>query len=121
MTHWTRQQFLKTSLAAGAASLLAPRRALAAGAGRSPNNEVRIAIVGCGGRGSGHIKWFGSVPGTRVVALCDVDSTHLDAQVQKLAQENKKVTAYRDYRKLLEAPDIDAVVIATPNHWHALM
>ena len=58
--------------------------------------------------------------GVRVVALCDVDQAILDAEVQRLAQRGQKVHAFRDFRKLLERNDIDAVSLVTPNHWHAL-
>jgi predicted dehydrogenase len=56
-----------------------------------------------------------------IAALCDVDSQVLAKRTQELAKNKLKPTGYTDYRKVLENPDIDAVVIATPNHWHALM
>lgn len=122
MTPWTRKDFLKASLLTGGAALLAPRRAVAATASGSPNGDVRLAIVGCGGKGMGHIRAFGKIPGARIVALCEPDSTRLAAAVQRCDEElNLKVRTYRDYRKLLEDDSIDAVVIVTPNHWHSLM
>ncbi|MBI5382493.1 MAG: Gfo/Idh/MocA family oxidoreductase [Opitutae bacterium] len=123
MRTWTRKDFLKASLLTGSAALLT-RSALGAPAvvaPGSPNGDVRVAVVGFNGKGAQHIKTFGDVPGVRVVALCDVDSDVLAAQVKKFADRGQKVAAYRDYRELLNDKSIDAVVIATPNHWHALM
>jgi Predicted dehydrogenases and related proteins len=132
MATWTRKQFLKNSLIAGGGALLASGCATsrdASGAVAAPavarrgsaNGDVRIAVVGLNGKGRGHVKNFMEVPGVRVVALCDADSQVLNKQVQQLAAKGEKVTAYTDFRKLLEDDSIDAVSIATPNHWHALM
>jgi predicted dehydrogenase len=121
MKHWTRRDFLKTSLFTAGAMTLARNSATAAVSGGSPNGDIRVAIVGFRGKGAHHIRMFGDIPGVQLATLCDVDSTVLDAQVRKFAAKDKKVAAYRDYRKLLEDKTIDAVVIATPNHWHSLM
>jgi hypothetical protein len=60
------------------------------------------------------------VAGARIVALCDVDQTVLGHELQPFKDRGESVAAYRDIRKLLENPSIDAVLVATPNHWHAL-
>ena len=85
------------------------------------NNDIRIAIVGLRKKGIEHIDIFSRIPGVRIVALCDVDTTFIDLEVGKFKARNQKITTYVDYRKLLEDKDIDAVVIVTPDHWHALM
>lgn len=85
------------------------------------NDAVRIAIVGIGRKGPQHIQIFREVPGVRIVALCDADTEHLAAGEALFRSRNETVQTYVDYRKLLEDPGIDAVVIATPDHWHALM
>ena len=85
------------------------------------NNDIRIAIVGLRKKGIEHIDIFRRVPGVRIVALCDVDTTFIDLEAAKFKDRNQKVTTYVDYRKLLDDRDIDAVVIVTPDHWHALM
>jgi len=82
------------------------------------NEQVNIGVIGCGGRGRGHVAWAEKSGGT-VVAVCDVD-THRMEQGAKRARNSEKVKRYQDLRKLLADSDIDAVVIATPNHWHAL-
>ena len=88
---------------------------------RGANEDIRIAIVGLRKKGIEHIDIFGKVPGVRIVALCDVDTEFLDLEAKKFEDRRQKVARYIDYRKLLDNRDIDAVVIAVPDHWHALM
>jgi len=86
------------------------------------NDRVRVAICGVRGRGNDHIHGFSRVPGTEIAALCDVDenvSNHRLADIEKLGLPKPK--SYVDVRKLLEDKEIDAISIAAPNHWHALM
>jgi len=64
---------------------------------------------------------FRKIPGVRVVALCDVDSANLGPEVEQFQKRKEKVAAYADVRKLLESKDVDAIVVTTPNHWHALV
>src|SRR5437870_10439060 len=87
-----------------------------------PHDRVRVAICGVRGRGNDHIHGFSRVPGTEIAALCDVDENVLNRRlgdIEKLGLPKPK--SYVDIRKLLEDKDIDAVSIATPNHWHSLM
>jgi predicted dehydrogenase len=90
---------------------------------------VRLAIVGLGGidvpgsvggRGRQLIDAFRKVPGARITALCDADQAILNHGVQIMKKTGSAVTAYTDIRRLLEDRNVDAVVVATPNHWHAL-
>ena len=116
MKSLTRRTFLKSSLLGGAAATLAPySRVLGA------NDDIRVAVVGFRSQGSNHIKWFGNIPGVRVVALCDADRNLIDREVGKLKERNQKVDTYVDVRKLLEDKNIDAIITATPNHWHSLI
>jgi len=85
------------------------------------NDDIRVAVVGVRGRGGDLINEFSKVPGVRIVALCDADSKVLENRVKQLADRNRKVASFADVRKLLEDKTIDAVVTATPNHWHALL
>src|SRR5271163_3981460 len=113
-----RRDFLKTTgkaITAGAAALALGGKILGA------NDRVRVAVCGVRGRGVDHIHGFAHVPGAELVALCDVDESVLNERlgdVQKLGLPKPK--GYGDIRKLLEDKDIDAVSIATPNHWHSL-
>ena len=84
------------------------------------NNDLRVAVAGFRGHGRTHIRNYLNMPGVRVVALCDVDQAILDREVSRFHKLGQQVTAYRDLRRLLERQDIDAVSVATPNHWHAL-
>jgi len=85
------------------------------------NERVNVAIVGVGGRGRDHITSYVKVPGARIAALCDVNTAQTErgsVMVEKAMGEKPKI--YQDLRKLYDDKDIDAVSIATPNHWHAL-
>ena len=114
---------MKRSISATAGSYLA----LSSHAGlmssvRGANNEVRVAVAGIRSRGGGHIKNFQKLDGVKVVALCDPDSKVLGDWVKKCKNDyGTSVTGYADIRELLERKDVDALVIATPNHWHSLM
>jgi predicted dehydrogenase len=114
-----RREFLKTTgkaVSLGAATLALGGRILGA------NDRVRVAICGVRGRGNDHIHGFTRVPGTEIAALCDVDenvSSQRLTQIEKLGLSRPK--SYVDVRKLLEDKNIDAISIATPNHWHSLM
>ena len=112
MSRQTRRMFLGHVAAAG----LAPFSIQAQSP--SPNDTIGVAVVGIGRKGPQHIKMFDEIPGVRVVALCDCDTRHLELGV---AAAKGPVKTFTDYRKLLEHPGIDAVVIVTPDHWHALM
>jgi len=83
---------------------------------------VRVAVVGIGGRARDHIAGLIREPNVEIVALCDIDDSHLDkGQKQIAAADQKAPKNYRDVRKLLEDKSIDAITIAAPNHWHTLM
>ncbi len=79
-----------------------------------------VAVIGFNSRGQDHLKGMQKLKGVRVVALCDVDSAVLGREVKKFQDANRPVTGYQDIRRLLEDKDIDAITIATPNHWHSL-
>jgi predicted dehydrogenase len=113
-----RREFLKTT---GKAATVAAASLALGGKILGANDRVRVAICGTRGRGVDHIRGFAKVPKAQIVALCDVDENVLNqrlADVEKLGIPKPK--SYTDLRKLLEDKDIDAVSIATPNHWHSL-
>jgi predicted dehydrogenase len=87
---------------------------------RGANDDIRVACVGIKGRGGSHIKAFDNIPGVRVAALCDVDRNVLAGRAKPFKDANKPVDTYVDIRKLLEDKNIDAISIATTNHWHSL-
>jgi hypothetical protein len=107
---YSRREFLKTT-ATGLAMLGPAGRTLGA------NDEVRVAVLGLGGKGGQHAGVFSKLPGARLAALCDVDPKRLAEHGKRFAE----VFSATDPRKILERKDVDAVVIATPDHWHALL
>jgi len=111
-----RRDFLKQSALATAGFALLPSLLKAA-----PSDKVRIAHIGLGGMGNQHLDWFARLPQVDIVALCDLDEDHLNGTFKKLQAivPDSKAQLYGDFRKLLERKDIDAVTVATPDHWHA--
>lgn len=109
----SRRQFVKTSaLAVGSVSLASVLPAAAFGA----NDRIRIGVIGCGGQGTGHVASLvkrSSEDNVSVVAVSDVYQRRVTR-----AKDICHGDGYLDYRKLLERKDIDAVLIATPDHWH---
>jgi len=94
-----------------------------------PSDVVRLAVVGLGsttavggvgGRGHQLIPRLREIPGARIVALCDVDQAHLDRETRPFKDRGEEVATHVDLRRVLDDKTIDAVVIAVPNHWHAL-
>lgn len=116
-----RRSFLKTAsvaLGAGLATRLTPSTwAKPLGA----NDDVRVAVIGINSKGSEHIKQLLDLPGVRIVALCDVDPLVLWREVAGLKEQQINVFAATDAREIFDRNDVDAVVIATSNHWHALL
>ncbi len=84
------------------------------------NTDVRVAVIGFRGQGGSHITAYSKMEGARMTALCDVDANVLRRGAQSLSDKDIKVAEFTDIRRLLESKDVDAVSIATPNHWHAL-
>ncbi len=114
MTDFNRRDFLKrTALGAAAISFSMPAWSRAQGA----NSDIRVAQIGFNSQGAGHIQTLRKIKGVRLVALCDPDRKLLEAKKQELGGG---VAAYTDIRQLLDSKEVDAVSIATPNHWHAL-
>ncbi|HEX4168779.1 MAG TPA: Gfo/Idh/MocA family oxidoreductase [Bryobacteraceae bacterium] len=114
-----RRTFLKAGGAAAASLMTAASAKRVLGA----NDRVRIAVIGVRGRGWDHVKGYHTIPGVEIAAFCDIDENNVleprlrDAEAMGIA----KPKSYIDVRKLLEDKEIDAVSIATPNHWHSLM
>jgi predicted dehydrogenase len=116
MSGVNRRTFL-ASAGSGAAALAlgSPARAL------GPNDQIRMAVIGFHGRGNSHIGAFGKSKQTTVATLCDIDSRLFKAHEAMVeALEGKKPECVQDLRRVLDDKNIDAVSIATPNHWHSL-
>jgi len=88
------------------------------------SDQINIGVIGINGMGWSDLNAALKVPGVNLVALCDSDANVLDKRMGELKAMNvdmAKVKRYKDYRALLDRKDIDAVIIGTPDHWHALM
>ncbi len=89
----------------------------------SPSDQLNIGVIGINGMGWANLTAALKIPGVNLVALCDIDKNVLDkrmGELSKLKVDAAKVKTYGDYRQMLDRKDIDAVIIATPDHWHAL-
>jgi predicted dehydrogenase len=105
-------------MAVGAGLAMATPGSRALGA----NDDIRLAVVGVGGQGSGHMRYFGEIPGVRLVAICDADRSHVERRAAGFERDQGvKLKTYLDVRKLLDDKEIDVITSATPNHWHALV
>jgi len=114
MKKQSRRRFMKQSVLAGAAVCLPLARV------RGANDDIRVAVIGLHNQGANHVNWFRNLAGVRVVALCDPDQSVLDRELAKFAERNETTQCRRDLRRVFDDKDIDAVIIAAPNHWHAL-
>ena len=123
MNQSTRRQILK---AAGAATIYAGfgtnSLTLMASPLESEADDVRLAVIGLGTRGGQHVEEFSACKGVKLVAFCDVDQNRVNKAADEFEKASGgKVERFTDYRELLKSDAIDAVTIATPNHWHSLM
>ena len=106
----TRRDFLEVSALGGAAVSIAQAQRV------SPNDKIRVGCIGIGNMGLGDVKTAVTVPGVEFVAAADIYEGRLTNAKERFG---KQIFTTRDYRELLARPDIDAVIIATPDHWHA--
>src|SRR2546427_11607051 len=120
LSHLNRREFLRRGVLGVGAGVALPNLFLNktfAASGENPSEFVRIGVIGTGGQGVANMRAIMK----NVVAVCDGDKKHAQsaaAQVEKSGAQ--KPAGFSDYRKLLEDKSIDAVLIATPDHWHAL-
>jgi len=124
----TRRNFLQNSatlLAGGSLISALDNKAFAIFKNRiSPADQVNIGAIGIKGMGWSNVKSAIKIPGVNIVALCDVDKNVLDerlAELGKLGKDTAAIKTYGNYKELLDNKDVDAVIIGTPDHWHALI
>lgn len=88
----------------------------------APSDRMRVGIIGLN-RGARIMNWMNELPDIDIVAICDVDQVRLDKTQKSFTSlnQNAKLATYTDFRPLLDRKDIDAIVCATPDHWHALI
>jgi predicted dehydrogenase len=113
-----RRDFMKSSAGAAATGALGFNVTNYAGA---PSDTVRVAVVGLRGQGGAHTSNYLKMANVEIAALCDVDDAQFQKHLSQIEKAGKpKPKIFKDIRKLLEDKNIDAVSIATPNHWHSL-
>jgi len=127
----SRRGFLKSAVgvaAVAAVPTIVPARALGRGAA-PPSEQLALGMIGVGNQGTNHLNHFLGRDDARILAICDVDAKKLDAACKKVDEKYGVVkgkrqagcTGYNEFEKLLARDDIDAVVIAVPDHWHAIV
>lgn len=113
-TNSSRRDFIKKSLIGAAAFSIVPRHVLGGKGYLAPSDHLTKGVIGVGSMGRGHFKYAG----TKTVAICDVDTRHLELAQKALGGGVKE---YHDFRDLIQDPSVDIVHIATPPHWHGIM
>jgi len=124
----SRRDFLQKSAILAGSGLLTqalPNQAFAIFKNRvAPSDQLNIGSIGINGMGWTDTLSALKIPGVNLVAVCDVDKNVMDRRMNDLAKMNydtSKVRRYDDYRQLLDQKDVDAVIVGTPDHWHALI
>ena len=126
----SRRAFLKKSGAAAVALTIIPRHVLGGQGYIPPSEKINIGFIGTGKLANGYYNNFTKLPEAQVIAACDINSSklaHFKTQVDAYYAKAKSNPGYNDcitypdYRDLLANKDIDAVVVATPDHWHAII
>ena len=122
MSNMSRRSFLArctrsactTGVATSAFTVLAPQA-------RGANDRVVVAVVGNGGQGRNHARSFARMPDATTAAVCDVDARRVAKAAKDATHEGRSPRTFGDFRRILDDKSIDAVAIATPDHWHALI
>ncbi|HWL10048.1 MAG TPA: Gfo/Idh/MocA family oxidoreductase [Planctomicrobium sp.] len=117
----TRRYFLKSAAALSAAASLRSETFAQPSASSSPNEKFGVAVVGTGGRGSGHISDLLNHKDVDLKYVCDADLQQAERAAKNIQAKGAPAPQVeRDYRRILDDPSIDVISIATPNHWHSL-
>ena len=120
--HLTRRRFVQASASLAAAPYFVPASALGRDGNPAPSERITLGVIGLGGQGKGNMNQFLGFDDCQVVAVCDVDAQRVQEAAHAVHKKygNADCKQYADFRELTARPDIDAVVISTPDHWHAL-
>lgn len=124
---WSRRDFLRNASVAAAGVIGFPSwvspTALGRERGVSAGNRITVGCVGMGWQGGSNLGAFLAEPDAQVVAVCDIDRNHLEEARRRVNNHyrNQDCKCYTDYRQMMADPSIDAVMLALPDHWHALV
>lgn len=119
----SRRHFIRTTAQVAGGTFMGslPHLLSARPTGLAPSDQVNVGLIGCNNRGFHVLQNHLRVPGVNAVALCDIDANVLQKRAGEITSaQGKPPATYADFRRLLEHPDLDAVIIGTPDHWHAL-
>jgi predicted dehydrogenase len=128
--NFTRREFLKVAAAGMAAPVVIPASVLGSDARPAPSDRIVVGLIGAGGMGNSHLRSLLGRGEVQVAAICDVDKKKRESAKESVEERYAKqaqggtykgCAAYNDFRELLDRDDIDAIVVATPDHWHALI
>ena len=115
-----RRQFLKTTALAGLGMGLSGSKISTISGLNAPSNKIVVAVMGVNGRGRALADSFARLDGSEVAYICDVDENAIDKSIKSASNHQDKMPmGEKDFRRVLESDDIDALVIAAPDHWHA--
>ena len=126
----SRRKFLKKSALATVALTIIPRHVLGGKGYIPPSDKINIGFIGTGRQANGYFENFAKLPEAQIIAACDINSkklAHFKSEVDAFYSDAKSKPGYSDcktyseYRDLLANQDMDAVVVATPDHWHAII
>lgn len=117
----SRRRFIRNSGSLLAGAALSPLVAGKLRGGVSPNDQLHVALIGCKGMGMYNLTDHLKQPGVSCIALCDVDNNILQERAKTVKELTGKTPAlYSDYRRVIDDPQVDIVIIGTPDHWHCL-
>jgi predicted dehydrogenase len=121
--NFNRRQFLKTTGAALILPAIMPSSVFGGDGTTAPSNRVNLGVIGMGWQGPSNTQSFLAETDCQVIAACDLDANHLQDALNMVNDhyQTKDCKGYHDYRELLARSDIDAVMIAVPDHWHELV
>src|SRR5689334_6394131 len=121
MSDIDRRDFVKQTTLTGL-GVLASRKVSGLNQGsRSPNEKVRVAVIGVNGRGIVHVKNFSTLPNSEVAYICDVDANVIGKALDAAKGQARAPKTERDFRRILDDKSVDAISIAAPDHWHTPM
>ncbi len=117
----SRRRFLSQAATAAAAVWFHPAQAQVSSGVIGANERIRVGLIGCGGMGRGDLATFLKYDDVECVVLCDVDDRMLAEAIRSVADHRpKQPDTVKDFRRIIDRSDVDAVIVATPDHWHAL-
>jgi predicted dehydrogenase len=121
MSDIDRRDFVKQTAVTGLGVLTSRNLAGLARRTNSPNETVRVAVIGVNGRGVVHARNFATLPNSEVAYVCDVDANVVAKGLNAAKGQTRAPKTERDFRRILDDKSVDAISIATPDHWHAPM